>query len=115
MIEAVNRVFETPMVGRSVQKRFERLVLRACVGQERGFGHCQVEENSVDGAPRYCRSVRPRTQRNVHEFRVRARNLTMPERTRRGKLCQTCQCRAITYRDLVELARAFARHCSMGA
>ena len=28
MIEAVNRVFETPMVGRCVQKRFERLVLR---------------------------------------------------------------------------------------
>ena len=27
MIEAVNRVFETPMVGRFVQKRFERLLL----------------------------------------------------------------------------------------
>jgi hypothetical protein len=37
MIEAVNRVFDTPMVGRCVQKRSERLVLRVCVGQEGGF------------------------------------------------------------------------------
>src|SRR5262249_47717638 len=40
--------------------------------------HCQVEENSVDRAPRCCRSVRPGTRYHGDEFRVRARNLTMP-------------------------------------
>jgi hypothetical protein len=41
-------------------------------------GHCQVGENSVDRAPRCCRSVRPGTRHHGDEFRVRARNLTMP-------------------------------------
>jgi pSer/pThr/pTyr-binding forkhead associated (FHA) protein len=40
--------------------------------------YCQVEENSVDRAPRYWPWVRPRTRHNGHEFRVSARNLTMP-------------------------------------
>jgi hypothetical protein len=37
MIEPVHRGFETLMVGRGVQKRSERLVVRVCVGQEGGF------------------------------------------------------------------------------
>jgi len=40
--------------------------------------YCQVEENSVDRAPRCGRSVRPRTRHDGHELRVCARNLPMP-------------------------------------
>jgi hypothetical protein len=31
--------------------------------------YCQVEENSVDRAPRYWHWVRPRTRHNRHKFR----------------------------------------------
>ena len=108
-LHSAARYANKPLIDPVIDPVWNRL--EAKKAHEEAERHCQVEENSVDRAPRYCHWVRLRTPCNGHEFRVCARNLTMPRegQMRRFKSAAHAQ-RFLSVHGLVQNLFRVGRH-----